>query len=119
MRKFTISALLFPVLFGLTVSVGSQTRPRRVTQPVDTSLVSNNTTPASNSEARTQERPRATSERSPASREGVRRESRWPGILLNTGLSIGASRIGHGSSCSPSRGAILSGPRFISLGSDR
>lgn len=112
MRRFTISALLFPVLFGLTVSVGSQTRPRRVNQ-------STNTSSPSNSEARAQERPRATSERSPAAREGARRESRWPAILLGTGLSIGASRIGHGSSCSPSRGAILSGPRFISLGSDR
>lgn len=111
MRKLTISALLFPVLFGLTVSVGSQTRPRRVTQPANTSL-------ATNLEARTQQRPRAT-ERTPAIREGARRESRWPGILLSTGLAIGASRIGHGSSCSPSRGGILSMPRFISLGSDR
>ncbi len=112
MRKFTISALLFPVLFGLTVSAGSQTRPRRVSQPTDTALVSNNVSAPANSEARTQERARAT-ERAPATREGARRESRWPGILLSTGLSIGASRIGHGSSCSPSRGAILSGPRFL------
>ncbi len=112
MRKFTIFALLFPVLFGLTVTVGSQTRPRRVSPPTNTSLVSN-------SEVRAQERPRATSERTPATREGARRESRWPAILLNTGLSIGASRIGHGSSCSPSRGSILSGARFISFGSDR
>ena len=103
MRKFTISALLFPILFGLTVSVGSQTRPRRVNQLTDTSV-------ASNSEVRTQERARATSERAPAVREGVRRESRWPGLLLSTGLAIGASRIGHhGSSCSPSRGVLLGG----------
>jgi hypothetical protein len=119
MRKFTISTLLFPVLFGLTVTAGSQTRPRRVSQPTNTSSVSNNISAPTNAEARTQERPRATSERIPAAREGVRRESRWPGMLLGMGLSIGASRIGHGSSCSPSRGAILSGPRFISLGSDR
>ena len=119
MRKFTISALLFPILFAVTVSVGSQTRPRRVSQPTNSSA-------ESNLEARAQERPRATSERAPATsertppfREGARRESRWPGILLGTGLSIGAGRIGHGSSCSPSRGSILQGPRFISLGSDR
>jgi len=123
MRKFTISALLFPILFGLTVSVGSQTRPRRVNQLTDTSVASNSevrtsaasnsevrTSAASNSEVRTQERARATSERTPAVREGVRRESRWPGLLLSTGLAIGASRIGHhGSSCSPSRGALLGG----------
>lgn len=112
MRKFTIPALLFPVLFGLTVSVGSQTRPRRVNLPA-------NTSPVSNLEASAAERPRATTERSPATREGARRESRWPAILLGAGISLGASRIGHGHSCSPSRGAILSGPRFISLGSDR
>jgi len=112
MRKISISALLFPVLLACAMSAGSQTRPRRVTQPTNTSLVSS-------SEARAQERPRATTERTPAVREGVRRESRWAGILLSTGLSIGASRIGHGSSCSPSRGAILQGPRFISWGSDR
>src|SRR6185369_14384135 len=86
MRKFTISALLFPILFGLTVSVGSQTRPRRVNQLTDTSVASNSevrtsaasnsevrTSAASNSEVRTQERARATSERAPAVREGVRR----------------------------------------------
>ena len=113
MRKFTISALLFPVLFGLTVPVGSQTRPRRVNQLTETSVASNpevRTAVASNSEVRPQERARATSERPPAVREGVRRESRWPALLLSTGLAIGASRIGHhGSSCSPSRGAILGG----------
>jgi hypothetical protein len=112
MRKFTISALLFPVLFGLAVSAGSQTRPRRVNQLTDTSATSNSevrTAVASNSEVRPQERPRATSERRPAAREGARRESRWPALLLSTGLAIGASRIGHGSSCSPSRGAILGG----------
>jgi hypothetical protein len=113
MRKFTISALLFPVLFGLTVPVGSQTRPRRVNQLTNTSVASNSEVPpsaASNSEVRTQERSRATSERPPAVREGARPQSRWPGLLLTTGLAIGASRIGHhGSSCSPSRGAILGG----------
>ena len=112
MRKFTISALLFPVLFGLTVSVGSQTRPRRVNQLTSTSSESNSEVRAvaSNSEVRTQEQPRATSERPPAVREGVRRESRWPGLLLSAGLAIGTSRIGHhGSSCSPSRGALLGG----------
>jgi hypothetical protein len=112
MRKFTISALLFPVLFGLTVPVGSQTRPRRVNQLTDTSVASNSevrTSTASNAETRTQERSRATSERPPAVREGARRESRWPGLLLSTGLAIGASRIGHGSSCSPSRGGLLAG----------
>lgn len=112
MRKFTTLALLLPILFALTVSVGSQTRPRRVNQPANTSSLSN-------SEARTQERQRAISEPKPAVREGVRRESRWPGILLGTGISIGAGRIGHGSSCSPSRGVLLGGPRFVSLGSDR
>jgi hypothetical protein len=112
MRKISISALLFPVLFAMAMSAGSQTRPRRVSQLTTTA-------PASSTEARAQERPRATSERRPEVREGARRESRWPGILLSTALSIGASRIGHGSSCSPSRGAILSGPRFISWGSDR
>lgn len=109
MRKFTLFALLFPILFGLTVSVGSQTRPRRVSQPTNT-----NTSSVSNSEARAQERPRATSERTPATREGARRASRWPGILLGTGIAIGAGRIGHGSSCSPSRGVLLGGPRFLS-----
>ena len=122
MRKFTISALLFPILFGLTVSAGSQTRPRRVNPPTNDAEASNSevrtsaalnsearTSVASNSEVRTPERPRATSERTPAAREGARRESRWPGLLLSTGLAIGASRIGHGSSCSPSRGSILSG----------
>jgi hypothetical protein len=104
MRKFTTFALLFPILFALTVSVGSQTRPRRVTQPANTL--------ASTSEVPAQQRPRTT-ERAPAVREGSRRESRWPGILLNTGLSIGAGRIGHGSSCSPSRGVLLGGPRIF------
>ena len=116
MRKFTISALLFPVLFGLSVSAGSQTRPRRVNQPTNTTAASNpevRTAVASNSEVRTQERPRATSERIPAVREGVRRESRWPALLLSTGLAIGASRIGHhGSSCSPSRGGAILGGLF-------
>jgi hypothetical protein len=112
MRKFTISALLFPILFGLTVSAGSQTRPRRVNAPANTLVATNSevrTSAAPNSEARTQERPRATSERRPAAREGARRESRWPALLLSTGLAIGASRIGHGSSCSPSRGSLLGG----------
>ena len=113
MRKFTISALLFPVLLALTVPVGSQTRPRRVNQLTDTSVASNaevRTSAASNSESRTQEPARAISERPAAVREGVRRESRWPGLLLSTGLAIGASRMGHhGSSCSPSRGALLGG----------
>ena len=109
MRKFTCFALLFPILFGLTVSVGSQTRPRRVTQPTNTS-----TSLASTSETNSQERQRTSRARTPELREG-RRESRWPAILLSTGISLGASRIGHGSSCGPSRGSILSGPRFISL----
>jgi hypothetical protein len=112
MRKFTISALLFPVLLGLTVPVGSQTRPRRVNQLTDTSVASNSEvrpSAALNSEVRTQERSRATTERPRAAREGTRQGSRWPGLLLSTGLAIGASRIGHGSSCSPSRGAILGG----------
>jgi hypothetical protein len=108
MRKFTILALLFPVLFAMTVPVGSQTRPRRVNQLVNSSA-------PSNSEAGAQERPRATSatsERPAPIREGTRRESRWPGMLLSTGLAIGLGRIGHGGSCSPSRGTILSGPRL-------
>ena len=111
MRKFTILALLFPVLLAMTVPAGSQTRPRRVNQLTDSSA-------PSNSEARAQERSRATSvasERPAPVREGVRRESRWPGMLLGTALSIGVGRIGHGGhggSCSPSRGSILSGPRF-------
>jgi hypothetical protein len=97
MRKFTISALLFPVLFGLTVPVGSQTRPRRVNQLTDTSVASNlevRTSAPSNSEVRTQERPRATSERPPAVREGVRRESRWPGLLLSTGSQSAPAALG-------------------------
>jgi hypothetical protein len=109
MRKFTILALLFPVLFAMTVPVGSQTRPRRVNQLTESSA-------PSNSEARAQERPRATSatsERTTPVREGARRESRWPGMLLSTGLAIGLGRIGHGTACSPSRGAILSGPRLF------
>ena len=104
MRKFMTFALLFPILFALTVSVGSQTRPRRVNQPANAL--------ASNAETTAQQRPRTT-ERAPAIREGVRRESRWPAILLSTGLSIGAGRIGHGSSCSPSRGILLGGPRIF------
>ena len=112
MRKFTVFALLFPILLGLTVSVGSQTRPRRVTQPTNTSL-------APSSETLAQERQRATRTQTPEIREGARRESRWPGILLNTGLAIGMGHIGHGGSCSPSRGSILNGPRFVSLSSAR
>ncbi len=115
MKKLLVSALLFPILLAVTVPVGSQTRPRRVTQPANAN--------SANSETAAAERARARQVRSrtPDFREG-RRESRWPGILLNTGLSIGTSigsRGGHGDSCSPSRGSILNGPRFISLGSNR
>ena len=103
MRKTCILALLFPTLIALAVPVGSQTRPRRVTQPANTSSVSS-------SETRTQERERTERARTPEIREGQRRESRWPAMLLGTAISIGASR-GHGSSCSPSRGVLLGGPR--------
>jgi len=110
MRKIFISALLFPIMLALTVPAGSQTRPRRVTQP-------ENIAPVTNSE---QERTRTVRTRTPAIREGGVRESRWPAILLSTGIAIGAARIGHGGgSCSPSRGVLMGGPRFISLGSDR
>ena len=107
MRKISISALLFPILLALTVPAGSQTRPRRVTQP-------ETIVPVTNSETNSQERTRTVRARTPAIREGGARESRWPAILLNTVIAIGASRIGHGGSCSPSRGDILSGPRFTS-----
>jgi len=104
MRKSFVSTFLFPILLTLTVQVSSQTRPRRVEQPTNASAVSSN-------EARAQERPRATRERAPTVREGVPRESRWPDLLLRTGISIGAGLGRHGSSCGPSRGTIMSGPR--------
>ena len=104
MRKIFISALLFPILLALTVTAGSQTRPRRVTQPEP--LV-----PVTNSETNTQQRNRTVRARTPAIREGGARESRWPGILLQTAIAIGASRVGHGGSCSPSRGVLIGGPR--------
>jgi hypothetical protein len=109
MRRTCILALLFPTLIALAVPVGSQTRPRRVTQPADTSQPAN-TSSVSSSETRTQERERTARARTPEIREGQRRESRWPAMLLGTAISIGASR-GHGSSCSPSRGVLLGGPR--------
>lgn len=108
MKKLYVSALLFPTLLAVTVSVGSQTRPRRVTQPVTSEASNSNTA---------QERRRENRAATPDFREG-RRPSRWAGILLNTGLSIG-SRVGRGDSCGPSRGSILNGPRFASIFSNR
>ena len=113
LRKLSISALLFPILLALTVPVGSQTRPRRVEPPA-------NDAPALNAEARATERPRVVRERPTEIREGaLPRQNRWPAILLGSAIAIGASRIGHGGVCSPSRGVLIGGPRFISLGSDR
>jgi len=113
MRKTFTSALLFPILIALTVTAGSQTRPRRVEQPANTLSVSGPDT-------RAQERPRVARARTPSIREGSVRESRWPGILLGTAISIGAGRIGHGgASCSPSRGDVMRMPRFLAPGSDR
>ena len=108
MRKISISALLFPILLALSVPVGSQTRPRWVSQPV-------NDSPASNLEPRAQERPRAARERTSEVREGGGR--RWASILLSTGIAIG-SGIGH-SSCGPSRPAVMRMPRFMSPSLDR
>lgn len=116
MKKLLVSALLFPILLAVTVPVGSQTRPRRVNQPANANSANSETT---NNQER--ERERQFRSRTPDFREG-RRESRWPGILLNTGLSIGTSigsRTGRADSCSPSRGSILNGPRFNLLGSNR
>jgi hypothetical protein len=109
MRKISSLALLFPILLALAVPAGSQTRPRRVTQPE--TLV-----PVTNSETSNQERTRTVRARTPAIREGGARESRWPGfgILLRTAVSIGASRVGDGGSCSPSRGVLMGGPRLVS-----
>ena len=113
MRKISVSALLFPILLALAVPVGSQTRPRRVTQPDSLAAVTN-------SETNTQGRAQTVRARTPAIREGGARESRWPAILLSTGIAIGASRIGHGGgSCSPSRGVLMGGPRFVSPWLDR
>ncbi|HJZ81763.1 MAG TPA: hypothetical protein VKD91_15510 [Pyrinomonadaceae bacterium] len=110
MRKSFISALLFPILLALTIPVGSQTRPRRVEPPTSSSL-------AINSEAREAERPRVARARTSEIREGAPpRTSRWPGILLGTGIAIGLGRIGHGGVCSPSRGVLIGGPRFVSNG---
>ena len=133
LRKFSISALLFPILLALTVPAGSQTRPRRVEPPA-------NDAPALTAEAQTTERPRVIRERPTEIREGAPPrqnpwpgiQNRWPGILLGTAIAIGASRIGHGgvrgtgpaaagtvSSCSPTRGVVIGGPRFLPLGADR
>ena len=106
MRKIFISALLFPILLALTVPAGSQTRPRRVEPAANTLSVSSPDT-------RAQERPRVATARTPSIREGGARESRWPGILLGTAISIGAGRIGHGTGCSPSRGDVMRTPRFL------
>jgi hypothetical protein len=111
MRKIWISALLFPILLALTVPAGSQTRPRRVTQPETLA-------PVANSETNSQERIRTVRTRTPAIREGGERESRW-GLLFRTAILIGASagasraiRGGDGGSCGPSRGVLLGGPRM-------
>jgi len=128
LRKISISALLFPILLALAVPVGSQTRPRRVVIPA-------NDTPALNAEAQATDRPRVIRERPTDIREGApprqspwpEIRSRWPSILLGSGIAIGAGRIGHGgrspvgreTSCSPTRGVLIGGPRFLPLGLDR
>jgi hypothetical protein len=105
-RKIATLALLFPILLAMLTPAGSQTRPRRVT--------ASNETAEPETLATATERPRVTRESSPsrvsdeARREGVGKPSRWRVIL--TGLAIGAAAAG--SSCAPSRGGILRGPRF-------
>ncbi|MGZ8845092.1 MAG: hypothetical protein ACXW3C_01375 [Pyrinomonadaceae bacterium] len=87
----------------MAIPVGSQTRPRRVTEAAE-----NSTTPA-----RSDERPRVARERATSALEQPRREgggSRWLRGLLGMGIEIGARRAG-GSSCSPSRHVFLGMPR--------
>ena len=75
MRKISISALLFPILLALTVPAGSQTRPRRVTQP-------ETIVPVTNSETNSQERTRTVRARTPAIREGGARDGDIPRLAL-------------------------------------
>ena len=105
MRKIAVPALLFPILLSMTTPVGSQTRPRRVSE-----TAANLTTPA-----RSDERPRVAREPATPALEQPRREggNRWLRGLLGMGIEMGAGRLGR-SSCSPSRGVFLerSRPRF-------
>ncbi len=103
MRKIAVPALLFPVLLAMAMPVGSQTRPRRVTESTE-----NSTT-----QAQTNERSRGTRERATSTLEQPRRDdggSRWLRGLLGMGIEMGARRAG-GSSCSPSRHVFLGMPR--------
>ena len=109
MRKIAIPALLFPVLLAMTIPVGSQTRPRRVSEPVD-----NSTTLARAELARADERPRVAREGAAPALEQPRREGSGGGNrllrgLLGMGIEMGAGRLGR-SSCSPSRGVFLGMP---------
>jgi hypothetical protein len=109
MRKRIVSALLFPILLTITMSAGSQTRPRRVEQAT---ITSSELTP----EVREQERPRLTNSRLPETTSEERRETaprarRWPRILLGAGIVLGSGVLLP--TCGPSRGTILQRPRFM------
>jgi len=108
MRKIAIPALLFPVLLAMTTPVGSQTRPRRVSETVE-----NSTTLKSTALARSDERPRVARVPVSSTLEQPRREGSGNRLLrglLGMGIALGASRVGRGSSCSPSRGVFLGMP---------
>lgn len=95
MRKVTVSALVFAVLFAAAAPAGSQTRPRRVG-------------PAPDVYSESGPRPRAEEERPTG--EHPRRGSRWRRVLLEVGLS--AATVGRaGRSCTPSRRVIGGFPR--------
>lgn len=96
MRKVTVSALVFAVLFAAAAPAGSQTRPRRVG-------------PAPDVYSESGPRPRAEEEERGAG-ERPRRGSRWRRVLLEVGLS--AATVGRaGRSCTPSRRVIGGSPR--------
>lgn len=118
MRKFATLALLFPVLLATTSPVGSQTRPRRVSETAN-----NNTTTLARADetrtnettlARVDERPRVSRDASSAL-EHPRRErtgggNSWLRGLLGMGIQMSTARVGR-SSCSPPRGVFLGMPR--------
>src|SRR5262249_5044748 len=112
MRKITVSTLVISILLTTAATLNSQTRPRRVVQTSDSFS-------DSTSQPREEERPRLVVGSQPTnSTEGIReripRENPWPRILLGAGIAIGAGRIGHGTSCAPSRQGIWGIPRFVS-----
>jgi hypothetical protein len=95
MRKVTVSALMFAVLFAAAAPAGSQTRPRRVG-------------PAPDVYSESGPRTRAEEERAPVERP--RRGSRWRRVLLEAGLAAATVRRA-GRSCTPSRRVIGGSPR--------